>query len=472
MATYYGKFGSSGGGGSTGDPGNLYEMLTGTGSWSSTIAAGDTIVACPGSYTSSAHFDMESGVGSAGASNWLTVRLADPGEFTGENGTELEFILGTSYNHRFLSRAFTRWIAPSGSKIIITKASGDGLGFWQAIGPMRFEGTLHCRSGNLTSLGSRYINAADEQNGELCWYDKIILEHGRNSGAGPGLVIRDAGNHVRIEEVEIILSTDVTTETYPSGFIRCGSQSNFDFGNLMEIERLDVTGTAAETDHLVEAGALVRIGSCDTGLMKPYHDVTDTVNNDFGAAGYTIGIDGQFKSHAGSGQGRIDLDLSSPPTLQGNDPQGVAKTIGIFPTTQSAQIHEFRPLRVPIKELALHETAATREISVELLVNPTLDALADTRNVWAEVTYLADGGSSPTTETTRAATSGTSLTASTASWSSTTYLTQTLTKRKLTITTASNVTAESLIKVRVYVAIAAAATTDFILMSGRTLVEA
>lgn len=468
MATYYGKFGESGTGASVNDPGNLYDMLTGGGGWSGTITAGDTIVACPGTYTSTGSV-LTYGYGTEGASNWLTIRVAEPNEFAGEAGTELKFILGSSYSHRFLLRDHTRVVVPDGSKLVIEKSSGDGLGYWQSEGPVRVEGVLRCQAQTVTNQGQRYIQLSDNDNGGTSWYDTIEVKHGRNSNNGPGVVLRDSGNRVRVRKLVVELSTDVTSEGYAPGLIRCGS-ALFDPGNTIEIDRVEVTGTAAETDHLIEVGSQVTVHSSDTGLMKPHHDVTRTALNDFGE--YDVGINGQFQQHAGSPQGRLDGALSSPPTLQGNDPQGVAQTFGLFPTTVTNQIHEFRPLRFEIIELALHETAAAREVSVELLTNPTLDAAADTRSVWAEVTYLPNGASVPVTETTRADEgAGATLTASAAAWSTTAYLTQNLTKRKLSLTTSQSVTAQSKITVRIYVAVAAASTSDFILASGRTLVE-
>ena len=470
MATYYGKFGSSGDGLAVGTPGNLYEMLTGTGAWSGAISGGDTIVACPGTYTSSDNVIMASGVGTAGASSWLTVRLAAPGEFPGENGTELKFILGSSYNHRFLSRAYTRWIAPSGSKVVIEKVSGDGLGYWQAYGPMRFEGVLRCQAQTVTNQGQRYVSLAVGDNGGLCWYDAIEVRHGRNNSNGPAVVIRDSANRVRVGTLTVELSTDVTTEGYPTGLLRSGSGSSFDPGNILEIDRVVVEGLAAETDHLIEVGSQIYVGSANTGLMKAHHDTTRATINDFGE--YTVGVDGQFRQHAGSPQGRVDGALSSPPTLQGTDPSGVAQTFGLFPSTQGSQLHAYRPLRLVVDELALHEAAAAREVSVEMLLNDTLDAAVDTRSVWAEVTYLPDGASAPVTESTRAAEgAGATLAASEASWSATTYATQDLTARAVGLTTSQAVTAGSKISVALYWTVPGVSSADFALVSGRTLVE-
>lgn len=465
MADLYFKFGAAGTGASALDPANAEAFLQGEAGWPGTFdPANDVAVLCPGTFDSGANFIIYK-YGQPARQSWATFRVASPGEFPGEMGTELKIVVGGAYNHRVYSPAHAFWYTLNpDTELVIEKSGGDGLGYWQAGGAAAYEITLRAQAADPNLQGARYINLADDSNNGLITYKTIKIRHGRNGNNGPGVVLRDSGNRVRVERLEVSISPN---ERYAAGLIRCGSGSSYDPGNHVAFNSVSVSG-AAETDHLVEAGSSVQALHAELGLMRPHHNITTAAVNDFGV--YEVST--SAGQHAGSSQGRVDGALASPPALQGVDLTGAALTVGIFPSTNVDQIHADRPLEIVIDELTEHEVAQPRRVSVELLMNDALMALADTRNVWAEVLFEPDGGGAPLKMSSRAAYGeGQLLSASDAAWSTQSYLTQQLTPVRLVLESPVAVAVGSKIVVKLYVGIAAPTTADFLLASLRTLQE-
>lgn len=467
MAEKYFKFGANGSGDSVNDPGNAEDFLQGQNGWPLLFNPEvDTAAICPGVHDAGGNFIMYR-YGSEARGSFLVLRYAGPNEFPGEAGTECKVIIGSAYNHRVFVPKWSYWYTNNpGTKFIVEKIGGDGLGYWQAEGASEFDIEIVVQAQNLSNQGARYANLGNSSNNDLITYRKFTCIHGRNSSNGPGIVIRDSGNRVRVGELTVSISA---SEGYPTGLLRVGSGSSFDPGNLLHVDLLVVTG-AAETDFLVEVGSKVRILHADVGAMRPHHDQSRASLNDFGD--YEVGVD-NGEQHTGCPQFRIDGTSNGAPTLQGNDLSGAARSIVLFPTTAVNQAHESRAGELFVDELAEHEAAQVRTISFELLLNDALLAAANTRNVWLEVMYHPDGGGRPIRQSTRAPFgAGVALAASEAAWSDVEYLGQTLNKVHLEITTSSLVAPQSVVTAKVYWGVTAASTSDLGVASLRTLQEA
>ena len=461
MATIYLKVGAAGSGASVNDPANFATwFLNSGGAWNALNPATDDVVICPGTWergnTSSVGYQYGT------AANWLRVRIAEAGEFPGEDGTELRIRGGNSYNHIVWVRGYTVW---TGQTLVVEHVGGDGFGYASFSGPALYECTVRCE-GPAAGAGGRYPKLNRTNNTPAVVFRHLQIANGRNSGAGPGAMVSESGTRAVVELLEIELAEN---ETYPSGYLLAGG-ANFDPAGVLEVRRCVVTGEDDENNHLITVGSQVTVDAFDASLMIGAAPTTGARLSDFGQ--YAVrGQGGPFGVIAGSPQGRVDYTLTAPPTLQGDDPLGVGVTGALFPSTQANQISERTPLRFQINEGTLHEAAAPRDIAFELLVNPTLDASADTRNVWLDVLYWPDGASAPVVETTRAAASGTALEASDATWSATTYAAQSLTRRRLALTTSQDVAVGTPVTVYVSWGVAGSVSSDFALFSGRTVVE-
>lgn len=144
------------------------------------------------------------------------------------------------------------------------------------------------------------------------------------------------------------------------------------------------------------------------------------------------------------------------PTLNALLPDGVTNwSWRIFPR----YAYPYNPVEAPIVRKFFEDTAATKTLTLELLVEDTVTNVDDF-HVWMEVQYIKNSDSLTAIETTRADILGaaTTLTTSTAGWSSTTYGALTYDKYKIAHTTANAIKKDTEILIKFYVG--AQVTTD------------
>lgn len=463
MADVFFKLGSSGTGASVADPASMEQFLLGTWGGTFTVTT-DVAVLCPGTYTTGGSLTVSTR-GSAGYSNWAKWRVADPDEFPSEPGTELVLKAGSGSTNRIRLPRYLRVDIPSGSSLALEHAqtgSGSAFLFGAIDGPSRFEGggRVVGRTGGASS-DQRFMAIGNAANG----YDRgeVYIETLRletyTTGTSPAIYMDGGANFCRIGTLEI----DASSGEWTSGVIQT-SFNTFDTGSNMEIGYVKVEGTDDEDSYLIRAGSMVTADYFTAALMQPRAPDSSGNSTNFGKW-FVGGIDGDGRAaYWGDAWGYAYTDITSPPTLTGT-------TVQVNPSTTGANCDAGRTgqvFKMPI--VTAHESAQTREVSLELLLNSTLDAAATKAICYIVVTYLADGDSAPTIESTYDEAGG-SLDASTASWSATTYNSQALTKRKLSLTTASNVAVGSIIKVELYWGAAATASSDFFLYDTACLVE-
>lgn len=121
------------------------------------------------------------------------------------------------------------------------------------------------------------------------------------------------------------------------------------------------------------------------------------------------------------------------------------------------------PIDFPLKQKLYTSTAATKTLTVELLINNTYTN-PKRNEYWFEVSYIKDSDGLPTWETTYEVPpvgGSTNLASSTAGWSTTTYGALSYTKYKMSLTTANAIKQNTMIMVKVFSTRTPTLTTDF-----------
>jgi hypothetical protein len=230
---------------------------------------------------------------------------------------------------------------------------------------------------------------------------------------------------------------------------------------LVEIQNGELYGTGATTGAYLFHAALNGAHSILSGFKSPitvglYKNVPAgpmsqlTVFGSDGIAG------GSFDTNRGRALSRLD---GYYPTLDARLPDSLSTPWSWWIYPYSATVLE--PFSLSVNKLYT-AAAAVKTITLQVLVSDTFTAI-DKSNLYAVVSYIDNATGRLTSATTRV-NSGGALATSTAPWSATSYPSVSLSKKALSITTATSIKQNTLIGVALFCDKASASANDVVIM--------
>ncbi len=320
--------------------------------------------------------------------------------------------------------------------------------------PFDHGGELHDAKAILRGNWPRW----DHTNYVYSYYKNFTIEIPSSATGSNPLLDNYFGSQVRFDGLTIDFSGNPMTATGPLLPTSASRAGYFEVNNLRIIND---SNTAIDIFAQIAVGSVdgnyhpAKIEGMDVGshyteadlMPTPYDGVAQRV-----LAGPASILGGINYNDAAYGQhhGYVTwIGGKNYPTLNALLPDGVTNwSWRIFPR----YAYPYNPIEAPVVRKFFEDTAATKTLTTELLVEDTVTNIDDF-HIWVEVQYIKDSDSLVAIESTRADTLGdaTALTTSTATWSSTTYGALSYDKYKIALTTANAIKKDTEILVKLFI---------------------
>ena len=377
------------------------------------------------------------------ASNQTVTLIFDDGTNVGSAGT---FTLNrTSSSHIFTNKG---WIIRGNNRLIFDNNLASPTA------PLDNGGEIYDAKMIIRGNWPRF----DHWNYVYSYYNNFTIEIPSSSSSTVPLIDNLFGSQVKFDGLTIDFSTNDMTQTGPLLPLSASRGGSFEVNNLRIINDSSTAISIFQQNAVNSTDGNyhpTKIEGMDVGSHYTESDLMPTPYDGSalrvraGPASILGGINYDDAAYAWHHGYVTWIKGVNYPTLNALLPDGVTNwSWRIFPR----YAYPYNPVEAPIVRKFFEDTAATKTITTELLVENTVTNVDDF-HIWVEVQYIKDSDSLTALETTRAdiASDATALTTSTATWSSTTYGALSYDKYKISLTTANSIKKDTEILVKLYI---------------------